>query len=203
MNTKDKILHEALSQFNERGLHQVGVREIARALNISPGNMSYHFPKKEDLLLEILKTYGSKNTAYRTEYTEDQPSLTRFINLFRKLFENQFEHRGIFAELVEVNRILSTEIGYDYSEGQETRIAEFESIVLGLQEEKLLVDGESNRKHFVAFLTLFGRFWISEAFLSDRPMDKDDVVNHYLNILKQQLCIQATSLGRSELGCKS
>ena len=47
MNTKDKILEKSLELFNNQGVHNVGVRDIARALEISPGNMSYHFPKKE------------------------------------------------------------------------------------------------------------------------------------------------------------
>jgi AcrR family transcriptional regulator len=201
MSTKEKILKEALSQFNERGLHQVGIREIARTLGISPGNMSYHFPKKEDLLVELLKSYSGKNQAFRNEYQEQKPTLDGFLNLFRNLFLNQYEHRGIFAELVEVNRILSAQTDFNYSEGQEARIREFESIVSELQNSGKLINGEVNRKHLVSFLTLFGRFWISEAFLSNIPVGKDDIIDHYLNIFKQQLCLQATTTGKKELDC--
>jgi AcrR family transcriptional regulator len=40
--------------FNEPGVAAVGVREIARDLGLSPGNVSYHYPTKEALLLASL-----------------------------------------------------------------------------------------------------------------------------------------------------
>jgi AcrR family transcriptional regulator len=199
MTTKQKILTEALRQFNEKGLHQVGVREIARSLQISPGNMSYHFPKKEDLLLEILKNYSSKNQTFRIEYQKQTPSLLGFLGLFRDLFSNQYEHRGIFAELVEVNRVLARQTGFDYNEGQENRIAELSAMISDLQKVGKLQLGMVEKEHLVSFLTLFGRFWISEAFLRHPKPDDEEAINHYLQILKQQLWLQATDLGRQEL----
>ena len=43
MNTKHKILKTALDLFNKEGLDQVSVRRIAVEMNISDGNLRYHF----------------------------------------------------------------------------------------------------------------------------------------------------------------
>ena len=187
MTTKDRIAAEALSQFNQKGINQVGVREIARSLDISPGNMSYHFPKKEDLLLYILKSYGQENERLRANYMSEEPSIEGFTSLFKNLFENQYEHRGIFAELVEVNRVLEAQTDFNYLEGQNARIKELNGMIKELQRVDVLKEGNEVKSHLVSFLTLFGRFWIAEAFLSDRIDNKHEIIKHYLDILRNQL----------------
>jgi AcrR family transcriptional regulator len=48
--TRQRILDTARSLFNDRGLSRVGVRDIARALSMSPGNLAYHFATRDDLV---------------------------------------------------------------------------------------------------------------------------------------------------------
>ena len=52
--TAERILEYAREAFNERGVAAVGVREIARDLGLSPGNVSYHFPTKEALIRAVI-----------------------------------------------------------------------------------------------------------------------------------------------------
>lgn len=51
---KNKILEAAKNLFNERGFHDVSLADIADALNISKGNVTYHFKKKEEIVEAIL-----------------------------------------------------------------------------------------------------------------------------------------------------
>lgn len=44
-------------------MNAVGIREIARELGLSPGNVSYHFATKEDLVLALLEEMHSANNA--------------------------------------------------------------------------------------------------------------------------------------------
>ena len=52
--TSQRILAHARHAFNERGVMNVGIREIARDLDLSPGNLSYHFPTKEALIVALV-----------------------------------------------------------------------------------------------------------------------------------------------------
>ncbi|HEU4537053.1 MAG TPA: TetR family transcriptional regulator, partial [Polyangiaceae bacterium] len=52
--TRQKILDTARALFNERGLYRVGVRDVARAAGISPGNLGYHFPTRDDLVSALV-----------------------------------------------------------------------------------------------------------------------------------------------------
>jgi len=49
-NTKEHILETATELFNEKGFFNVSIKEIADAMKISPGNLTYHFKRKEQLL---------------------------------------------------------------------------------------------------------------------------------------------------------
>jgi AcrR family transcriptional regulator len=53
-DTRRRILDTARELFNASGLHRVGVRDIARATGMSPGNLAYHFPTKDDLVAALV-----------------------------------------------------------------------------------------------------------------------------------------------------
>ncbi|SHL27652.1 TetR/AcrR family transcriptional regulator [Phytopseudomonas punonensis] len=55
MKTRDRILQATLQLFNERGEPNVSTLEIANELNISPGNLYYHFHGKEPLVLALFE----------------------------------------------------------------------------------------------------------------------------------------------------
>ena len=49
-STKERILHVARVLFNENGYKNVTIRMIALELNMSSGNLNYHYKKREDIL---------------------------------------------------------------------------------------------------------------------------------------------------------
>lgn len=53
-NTKQEIMICARSLFETHGYNGVSMRDIARELDISVGNLTYHFKKKENLLEAML-----------------------------------------------------------------------------------------------------------------------------------------------------
>lgn len=57
--------------FNEKGFHDTGMRDIAAALNISVGNLTYHYKKKEDLIEAILLQDHQKYQKPKPLYTFD------------------------------------------------------------------------------------------------------------------------------------
>lgn len=52
---KQKIIDTALAEFNAKGIDGAAVHKIAAQLSISPGNLTYHFKRKEDLVQELVK----------------------------------------------------------------------------------------------------------------------------------------------------
>jgi AcrR family transcriptional regulator len=57
MKTAERILITALDIFNQQGENNVSSVEIAMELNISPGNLYYHFKGKEVIVAELFDLY--------------------------------------------------------------------------------------------------------------------------------------------------
>lgn len=52
-HTKEEIIKLALKMFLEEGYTNSSIRSIAKELDISSGNLAYHYPSKEHLLAEL------------------------------------------------------------------------------------------------------------------------------------------------------
>jgi AcrR family transcriptional regulator len=98
-NTRDRILDTALALFNEHGEPHVPTNRIADELDISPGNLHYHFRTKADLIqalfgrfeqrmLELLETPESRDV-----HIED---IWLFLHL---CFETIGEYRFLYRDL--------------------------------------------------------------------------------------------------------
>ena len=89
--TKSKIAQESERLFNTYGYNAVTMRQIADACGISVGNLTYHYPKKEDLLMlehdGILNSFlsrvfdsGSELAGLRGYLTVETAFLHRILN---------------------------------------------------------------------------------------------------------------------------
>jgi len=56
-HTKQKIVNTTIRLFNESGFANVSLPHIAKAMGISLGNLTYHFPKKDQLIMSIFDAF--------------------------------------------------------------------------------------------------------------------------------------------------
>lgn len=64
MNTKDRILREALRLFSEKGFEAVSVRNIAGAVGIKESSLYNHFTNKQDIFDSIISEYNARGEAF-------------------------------------------------------------------------------------------------------------------------------------------
>jgi len=97
MKLKEKILLKAVEMFNEQGLSSTSPNNIAAALNISSGNLTYHY-KTKAILIEAI--YERMHTA-----SQDFIKLEGYLTLddFRKIMARfrdfMVEYRFFFQDL--------------------------------------------------------------------------------------------------------
>jgi len=63
--TPKKILESARILFNTRGVNNVRLQDIAENTGISPGNLSYHYGTKKDLMSAVLEMLQEATTEMR------------------------------------------------------------------------------------------------------------------------------------------
>lgn len=103
--TKEAILNEALKMFNEEGLSEVSLRGIANNLNISVGNLQYHFKKREDLIEMLYFNMVMEIDSYYLVKDESSSSLESLLRTLQFISEETlFKYRFIVFDFVQIIR---------------------------------------------------------------------------------------------------
>lgn len=99
MSTKQRILEAALTLFNEQGERAVTTNHIAAHLNISPGNLYYHFKNKQAIIFELFLAYEARVLEYLS-VPDDRPltaadKVNYLKDVFTGLWQYRFMHRDM------------------------------------------------------------------------------------------------------------
>ncbi len=100
MNTRDRILVAALRLFNEDGVAKVSTNRIAAELEMSSGNLHYHFKSKEQLVEWLFRRLESE----LKPFTESSASLSALDDVWLALH--------LTFEVIEKYRFCYTDIDY-------------------------------------------------------------------------------------------
>ncbi len=173
MKTKDRILLKSLELFNELGEPNVTTLLISDELDISPGNLYYHFKSKSDILTNLFNWYEQEmNTLLEVPDTlmdiEDQ---WFFLHL---IFENIAKYRFLYQDVVHVlkrhdniqqrfNRIISKK-----------RKASLK-ILQSLKTQGKLNANDSEIEALCENIVLTATFWLNYAIISQQDL-QDDVL---------------------------
>ncbi len=98
MKTRDRILEVGLRLFNQEGLAKVSTNRIATELEISPGNLYYHFKSKEQLVEWLFRRLESEIAPF----TESSAMLGALDDLWLTLhlaFETMEKYRFVYADI--------------------------------------------------------------------------------------------------------
>jgi len=98
MKTKERILVVAAEQFNRNGVGVVTTNYIAKTMEISPGNLYFHYDNKEEIIEELFARMAKETyKIWRPRRTQKVTPL-EFINENFELYWNyRFFHREIYS----------------------------------------------------------------------------------------------------------
>src|SRR5207249_5304730 len=100
--TRERILETSLALFNARGAPHVTTAEIAGEMNISPGNLYYHFRNKDQIIGELYAAF-ERRLEYLLAAPEGRPADVEDLWLFlHLLFEAMWEFRFLYRDLDEI-----------------------------------------------------------------------------------------------------
>ena len=102
MSRKQEIVSAAIDLFNRDGYNEVSVKDISESLGISPGNLTYHYPTKNELLNTIFdKMYSEMEGAFELG---DSFGLCEMDDLLRGFLAFQQRYVFFFLDLTEILR---------------------------------------------------------------------------------------------------
>ena len=105
MKTKDKIINAAIGLYNEKGLSNITSRHIAAKIEISHGNLEYHFPNKEALLLAIYDKMIREVSGFYGEQDHDiSHPIEHLHRILLRLEEFQGKYMFFNLDVLEISR---------------------------------------------------------------------------------------------------
>jgi AcrR family transcriptional regulator len=107
MKTRDRILVISLTLFNEEGEANTTTIDIANELDISPGNLYYHFKGKDEIISELFAQYELALSGTLTAPIE-QPLSDRESNVednwyyLYVVMEEMYQYRFLYHNLDDI-----------------------------------------------------------------------------------------------------
>ena len=197
MKTKERILFKALDLFNDRGIKDVTLRQIATSLEMSQGNLNYHFRTKAEIVSQLYFKLVEQMDHEMAQITRDKPILS-FLNESAQVSMNiLYEYRFIMRDLYHV-------LGSDdalkkhYFRLQQIRKQQYLLLFENLIKEGLMrgeeLDGEFERLY--ERMNILGDNWINAADF----FKKDDVskVSLYHTLLFEVIYPYLTNKGKTQ-----
>ena len=100
--TRERILETSLALFNRRGAPHVTTADIAGEMNISPGNLYYHFPNKDAIVGELFRAFESRLQPLLADPGGRQIDVEDFWLWLHLLFELMGQYRFLYRDLDEL-----------------------------------------------------------------------------------------------------
>ncbi|WP_189378903.1 TetR/AcrR family transcriptional regulator [Thalassotalea profundi] len=183
MKTRDKIIQASIELFNKQGERNVTTNHIAAHLNISPGNLYYHFRNKEDIILSIYEEYA-RNLLLDT-FPKVSPEIKPFdavILYMDAVFQALMKFRFFYVNLpvlLAKNPVLREK----YVEVQYTITERLTEMLNALRDADMMIFDEEELPDIVSILRLINTFWLSFYQTQNENAEINDSV-FYGGVLK-------------------
>ncbi|MFO1315246.1 MAG: TetR/AcrR family transcriptional regulator [Burkholderiales bacterium] len=158
--TRERILETSLALFNRQGEPHVTTADIADEMNISPGNLYYHFRNKDDIIGELYAAYEASVLPLLAVPDARSPGVEDLWFMLHVLFERMREYRFLYRDLDEItsrNRRLAARFSELIRREERTVI----ELCRGLVESGQMRASEREIGALAANVTLVSIYWMS------------------------------------------
>lgn len=160
MKTRDRILHISRALFNEEGEADQSAVDIANALEISPGNLYYHFKGKDAIIHALFDAFEEEMRIILRgssgAITSIQDSWVYVYIVFEEIYDFRFFYRNLGALLARYPD-LSRRFGYLLGE-KRTAI---KSLLSGLESAGLVSIAPPMNDMLEEQMLMTATYWLS------------------------------------------
>ena len=176
MKTRERILRVSLELFNREGEPNVTTVDISNELDISPGNLYYHFRGKEELVPELFARYYEQAQVILREPLHRRLELDEYWFYLVVVFEHIHEYRFLYRNISLVMQ------RYESVQRQFRRLLHMKrdaarAICTQLAEAGLLDADEARIELLARNIALTITYWMNfENLLSESSVDDDRAI---------------------------
>lgn len=102
MKTKEKILQTSLALFNQAGEPNITTLDVATELEISPGNLYYHFKGKDDIIEVLFERFESEILDLQIQSASEDSALLDMWTYLQFSLEVMAQYLFLFRDVADL-----------------------------------------------------------------------------------------------------
>ena len=160
--TRQRILDVALALFNEQGETTVSTNHIADELEISPGNLYYHYRNKDDIIEQLFQRFEERMDKALTVPEGRAVTLEDVWLQLHMVFECIWDYRFLYRDIVNIlsrNRSLRLRFARILKRGSGNAHA----IMRGLDESGAMRASAAEIEGLATNILVLATFWLNYA----------------------------------------
>jgi AcrR family transcriptional regulator len=163
--TAERILEVTLELFNRFGEPNVSTTLISAELNISPGNLYYHYPAKDELINRLFERY-EKALNELLHAADNVGNVEDAWLFFHMLFETIWAYRFLYRDLNDLlskNRKLETHFQFVLK----NKLRAVAAVLDGLSRESAIRIDRQEADAVAASMVVVLTYWLSYEYVRD------------------------------------
>lgn len=195
--TKQRILKKSLQLFNNKGIVNISLRDISKKLNISVGNLQYHYKKREDIVEDLYFNLVQKIEKEILALNKNAP-INIFFDAPVKIMIILFEYRFFLIDFVNISRNNET-IKRHYSQLSIKREEQF-IILINVLIARNIFRKPLLRNEYVNLykvIEVISNFWFSNSLIQKDNLSKE-VIEEYSVLISQIIYPYLTKQGKDK-----
>ena len=171
-DTRQAILSAALALFNRHGEVNVRTNQIADELDISPGNLHYHFKRKSDIVQHLFEAFNTEMADILIDPGERLLELEDLWLYLHLLFETIGRYRFIYRDINDLLERYET-LRRPFGRLLQRQHSTAASFCASLVRSGILLLDELDQRTLVDHIVMTITFWIQFSEIDPACRERD------------------------------
>ena len=175
MKTRDRILLTSLELFNLCGEPNVTTIDIANEMDISPGNLYYHFRNKDEIISELFQQFETSIYEVLQSPGEEGLEMLDYWMYIHMIFERIWEYRFLYRDLATILE-RNERLQKRFNRVLDRKADSCKGIIRNMREHGLLDISEPQTDALATNVVITGTYWMNYQLvrnMGDNPERED------------------------------
>jgi AcrR family transcriptional regulator len=162
--TRERILELSLRLFNEFGEPNITTTVIAEEMDISPGNLYYHFRNKDDIVNSLFVQFEAEIERMLAVPANRRPNIEDVWLYLHLMFELVWRYRFFYRDLSDLlSRNRKLELQFKQILAHKIKVAQ--QLCIGLRGEKALEATDMEIDALATNMVVVATYWLSYEYV--------------------------------------